>query len=84
MALGRAAPAVLMTQRVWGSEDKGVVEPPQSARLMPPFQPARSAAECAKRGGPGPVGGPRAYKNAGEALLPDIDYTGSVPHQYRL
>ncbi|CAJ1071367.1 LOW QUALITY PROTEIN: beta-crystallin A2 [Xyrichtys novacula] len=53
--------AMLMTKSVWGSEDNGALEPPQSARLKPLFQPPRSAAECARllgkwhgagRGGP--------------------------------
>lgn len=52
--------AILMTQSVWGSEDNGALEPPQSARLMLPFQPTRSAAECArllgKWSGAGPGG----------------------------
>lgn len=40
--------AILMTKSVWGSEDNGAVEPPQSTRLMLPFQQACSAAECAR------------------------------------
>lgn len=40
--------AILMTKSVWGSEDNGAVEPPQSTRLMRPFQQACSAAECAR------------------------------------
>lgn len=45
--------AVLMTKSVWGSGDNGAVEPPQSARLMLPFQRACSAAECARLPGKG-------------------------------
>lgn len=40
--------AILMTKSVWGSEDNGAAEPPQSTRLMLPFQQACSAAECAR------------------------------------
>lgn len=40
--------AILMTKSVWGSEDNGAVEPPQSMRLMLPFQQACPAAECAR------------------------------------
>ncbi|XP_004086982.2 beta-crystallin A2 isoform X1 [Oryzias latipes] len=64
-----------MTQRVWGSEDKGALEPPQSARLMLPFQPARSAAECARLRGkwsvPGP-GGPGPIKTQARLSSPTL------------
>lgn len=75
IAAGQVASAVLMTQRVWGSEDKGALEPPQSARLMLPFQPARSAAECARLRGkwsvPGP-GGPGPIKTQARLSSPTL------------
>lgn len=81
------ATTVLMTKSLWGSEDNDAVEPPQSARLMLPFQPPGSAAECARLPVQREVAqgqGARPYKNAGEGLLPNIDYTGSVPPQCSL
>ncbi|XP_028992590.1 beta-crystallin A2b isoform X2 [Betta splendens] len=49
-----------MTKSLQGSGDNGALEPPQRARLMLPFQRARSAAECARlpgswAGGAGPI-----------------------------
>lgn len=78
--------AILMTKSVWGSADNGAMEPPQSMRLMSPF--SRPAQLLSVQGywanGVAQVQGAWPYKNTGEGLFPDIDYTGSVPPQYCL
>lgn len=78
--------AIMMTKSVWGSEDNGALEPPQSTRLMLPFQPAAQllSVQGCWANGVAQVQGAWPYKNTSEGLFPDIDYTGSVPPQYRL
>lgn len=75
--------AILMTKSLRGSADNSAIGASTKSEANAPLSAQSLSCWVCKAAGQ-LVQGARPYKNTGEGLIPDIDYTGSVPPQYCL